>query len=198
MEVEGEVFSFDIFQAMKHLVEYESVHAVDTLDDLVQEVQSVQRADSLELTIEKALYSHEGSYELTEGVREAIFQLEVARPLSPIYEVCEVRLFKANECLPSVVQAPIVELKPLPEHLKYAFLGENDTLPVIIKSGLEADQERRLVEVLSRHKLAIGWTLADLRGISPAVCMHRILLEDGAKPTREPQRRLNPIMMEIV
>lgn len=28
--------------------------------------------------------------------------------------------------------------------------------------------------------------------------MHRILLEDGAKPSREPQRRLNLIMIEIV
>ncbi|CAM8990052.1 unnamed protein product [Rhodiola kirilowii] len=28
--------------------------------------------------------------------------------------------------------------------------------------------------------------------------MHRILLDDGAKPSREPQRRLNPIMMEVV
>ncbi|CAM8953807.1 unnamed protein product [Rhodiola kirilowii] len=52
--------------------------------------------------------------------------------------------------------------------------------------------------MLHRHKLAIGWTLGDLRGISPAVCMHRILLEDGARPSREPQRRLNPIMMDVV
>ncbi|CAM8923882.1 unnamed protein product [Rhodiola kirilowii] len=83
-------------------------------------------------------------------------------------------------------------------HLKYAFLGKNNTLPVIIKSGLEAGHEQSLIKVLNQHKLAIGWTLADLRGVSPAVCMHRILLEDGAKPSREPQRRLNPIMMEIV
>ncbi|CAM8906712.1 unnamed protein product [Rhodiola kirilowii] len=40
MEVEGEVFSFDIFQAMKHPMEFEEVHALDALDDLVQEVQS--------------------------------------------------------------------------------------------------------------------------------------------------------------
>ncbi|CAM8962665.1 unnamed protein product [Rhodiola kirilowii] len=39
MEVEGEVFSFDNFRAMKHPMEYEAVHALDTLDDLVQEVQ---------------------------------------------------------------------------------------------------------------------------------------------------------------
>ncbi|CAM8920552.1 unnamed protein product [Rhodiola kirilowii] len=38
MEVEGEVFSFDIFRAMKHPMEFEVVHALDTLDDIVQEV----------------------------------------------------------------------------------------------------------------------------------------------------------------
>ncbi|CAM8950192.1 unnamed protein product [Rhodiola kirilowii] len=38
MEVEDERISFDIFRAMKHPTEYEAVHALDTLDDLVQEV----------------------------------------------------------------------------------------------------------------------------------------------------------------
>ena len=28
--------------------------------------------------------------------------------------------------------------------------------------------------------------------------MHRILLEEGAKPSREAQRRLNPPMLEVV
>ena len=28
--------------------------------------------------------------------------------------------------------------------------------------------------------------------------MHRILLEDNAKPNRDAQRRLNPIMMDVV
>ncbi|CAM8913030.1 unnamed protein product [Rhodiola kirilowii] len=198
MEVEGEVFSFDNFRAMKHPMEFEVVHALDTLDDLVQEVQPELRTDPLELALNGAVYSHENSYELAEGVHEALSHLMISEPLTPRYEVNEVRLCKSNVFLPSIVQALEVELKPLPGHLKYAFLGENNTLPVIIKSGLDATQERRLVEVLSRHKLAIGWTLADLRGVSPAVCMHRILLEDGAKPSREPQRRLNPIIMEII
>ncbi|CAM8978286.1 unnamed protein product [Rhodiola kirilowii] len=35
MEVEGETFSFDIFGAMKYPMEFEEVHALDTLDDLV-------------------------------------------------------------------------------------------------------------------------------------------------------------------
>ncbi|CAM8993679.1 unnamed protein product [Rhodiola kirilowii] len=198
MEVEGEVFSFDIFRTMKHPMEIEEVHALDALDDLVQEIKPELRMDPLELTLNGAIYSHENSYELAKGVHEALTHLMISEPLTLRYEVNEVRLFKSNVFLPSIVQAPEVELKPLPGHLKYAFLGENNTLPVIIKSGLEADQERRLIEVISRNKLAIGWTLADLRGISPAVCMHRILHEEGARPSREPQRRLNPIMMEIV
>ena len=52
--------------------------------------------------------------------------------------------------------------------------------------------------MLSEFKAAIGWTLADIKGISAATCVHRILLEDGAKPSRVPQRRLNPPMMEVV
>ncbi|CAM8959633.1 unnamed protein product [Rhodiola kirilowii] len=194
MEVEGEVFSFDIFRAMKHPMEFEEVHALDTMDDLVQEVQPEPKADPLEAILNGA----ESSYELTKGLHETVAHLTISEPLTPDYEVNEVKLFKSNTFLPSVIQAPKIELKPLPGHLKYAFLGENNTLPVIIKSGLEAGQEHRLVKVLRQHKLAIGWTLADLRGVSPAVCMHRILLEDGAKPSRESQRRLNPIMMEIV
>ncbi|CAL9021601.1 unnamed protein product, partial [Prunus brigantina] len=100
--------------------------------------------------------------------------------------------------LPSVIQAPTLELKPLPNHLKYVFLGDKETLPVIVSSSLTAMEEEKLVRVLQKYKTAIGWTLADIKGISPTTCMHRILLEEGAKPTREAQRRLNPPMMEVV
>ena len=54
------------------------------------------------------------------------------------------------------------------------------------------------MQVLKEHKTAIGWTIADIKGISPSTCMHRILLEEGAKPSRQPQRRLNPPMMDVV
>ena len=69
---------------------------------------------------------------------------------------------------------------------------------MIISSKLSAPQEEKLVQVLKEHKTAIGWTIADIKGISPSTCMHRILLEEGAKPSRQPQRRLNPPMMDVV
>ena len=46
--------------------------------------------------------------------------------------------------------------------------------------------------------MTIGWTIPDIKGISPSTCMHRILLEEGARPSRQPQRRLNPPMMDVV
>ncbi|KAL1333587.1 hypothetical protein AAHE18_11G111800 [Arachis hypogaea] len=81
---------------------------------------------------------------------------------------------------------PKPELKPLPPSLKYAFLGEGDTFP------------EALIQVLRTHKTSLGWSIGDLKGISPARCMHKILLEDNAKPVVQPQRRLNPAMKEVV
>ena len=55
-----------------------------------------------------------------------------------------------------------------------------------------------LLEVLREHKVAISWTIEDIKGISPSVVMHKIHLEENAKPWREPQKRLNPAMQEVV
>ncbi|KAJ0556829.1 putative aspartic peptidase domain superfamily, reverse transcriptase/Diguanylate cyclase [Helianthus annuus] len=99
---------------------------------------------------------------------------------------------------PSLESPPQVELMELPKHLKYAFLGDNDTLPVIIVSNLEVAQKEGLLQVLKAYKAAIGWTIADLIGISPSIVMHKIITNEDAKPTRETQRRLNPNLREVV
>ena len=78
-----------------------------------------------------------------------------------------------------------LELKELPEHLKYVVLGENNTKPVIISSILSSSQENRLVAELKKKKEAIGWSLDDKLGINPAKCMHRIDLEPDAKLVRD-------------
>ena len=54
------------------------------------------------------------------------------------------------------------------------------------------------MEILKTHITALGWTIADIKGISPLICTHRIHLEEDVKPSRQPQRRLNPIMNEVV
>ncbi|RDX98685.1 Retrovirus-related Pol polyprotein from transposon 17.6, partial [Mucuna pruriens] len=66
----------------------------------------------------------------------------------------------------------------------YAYLDNNQQLPVIIANNLHREQEEKLLQVLRHHKKAIGWKLSDLLGISPSIYMHKILLEEEARPIR--------------
>ena len=49
-----------------------------------------------------------------------------------------------------------------------------------------------------KYKKAIAWSIDDLKGISPSICMHKILLNDDAKTSVEHQRSLNPMMKDVV
>ena len=60
------------------------------------------------------------------------------------------------------------------------------------------NQENQLLEILRNHRTALGWIIADIKGISPLICTHRIHLEEDVKPPRQPQRHLNPIMKDVV
>ena len=81
--------------------------------------------------------------------------------------------------------------------LQYAFLGPNETLPVIIANDLNSNQEAEVLHFLMENKEVLGWTLGDTWGISPIIVQHRIHLEDNAKPYRDRQRRLNPTVQEV-
>ena len=98
----------------------------------------------------------------------------------------------------SFEKPPQLEQKPLPNHLRYAYLGQSSTLLVIISTSLTTLEEEKLLRVLRDPKNYIGWSLIDLEGICPSICMHWIFLEDGHKPLVEAQRRLNPIMKKVV
>ena len=89
-------------------------------------------------------------------------------------------------------------LKELPSHLKYAFLEPEGAKPVIISAALNKNEEQQLLRILKKYKEAIAWSIEDLKGISPSIFMHKILLNDDAKTSVEHQRRLNPMMKDIV
>ncbi|XP_070043172.1 uncharacterized protein [Nicotiana tomentosiformis] len=58
--------------------------------------------------------------------------------------------------------------------------------------------EEKILKVLREHKRSIGLTMSNIKGISPEFFMHKILMEEGHKPSVEHQRRLNPNMKEVV
>jgi len=103
---------------------------------------------------------------------------------------------KLETCSIASEEAP--ELKVLPPHLKYSFLGGDTKKPVILSSLLTAEEEEQVIEVLRINQEAIGWQFSDLKEISPAYCMHRIHMEADFKPVAQPQRRLNPVIKEVV
>ena len=213
MEFDGEVIDFNISDAMRYPHDDHSCFSIDVIDSLAQEFFEDLNEDALEKTLTQGIgvKNEELALRLTHGnnkedlavpIQEDMMEMVAALESNPKHFGQFPNLnsipVSTNKLLPSIVQPPSLELKPLPSHLKYVFLGEQETLPVIISSSLTAQEEDKLVRVLREFKTAIGWTLADIKGISPTTCMHRILLEEGAKPSREAQRRLNPPMMDVV
>ena len=89
-------------------------------------------------------------------------------------------------------------LKELPKHLKYEFLGKEKTKPVIIAADLTSKKQKEVVKTLRKYKEAITWSIRDLKGISPSIFMHKILMEENAKLSIEHERKLNPVIKEVV
>ena len=89
-------------------------------------------------------------------------------------------------------------LKELPSHLRYAYLELPKSKPVIISARLSDAEEQKLLKILKNYQESISWSIDELKGINPSICMHKILLEENAKPSVEHQRRLNPFMKEVV
>nr|KAJ0204539.1 hypothetical protein LSAT_V11C500251440 [Lactuca sativa] len=167
-------------------------YRVDVVDDLVHQfTPKILHPDPLEFFLSN---NRDGVLELDDikMVKEA-FENAIEQERPPwSYQVEKLPTSFSDPLKPSLEEPPTLELKTLPSHLKYSFLGSNENLPIIISSDLTGLQEEALVKVLSKYKGAIGWTIADLKGISPATCTHRIITEARAKPSRDAQRRLNP------
>ncbi|GKA24411.1 reverse transcriptase domain-containing protein [Tanacetum coccineum] len=108
----------------------------------------------------------------------------------------ELKVCKSAES--SIDEPPEVELKDLPPHLEYAFLADNNKLPVIIAKDLSDDEKTALIKVLKSRKQAIAWKLSDIKGINPEFCSHKILMEDDYEPAVQHQRRVNPNIHDVI
>ncbi|KAI5343417.1 hypothetical protein L3X38_011293 [Prunus dulcis] len=195
MTVLGETVQFKVFESLSHPSSSIDCCSIDVLDSLVfSKFLLAQSNDPLQYVLSQSQNNFD-----EEVLMEMVAALEALKPypstFSPLIEPLEP---SATHLIPLIVKPPKLDLKPLPSHLKYAYLAEFETLPVIIASDLTPLEEDKLIRVLKEFKSAIGWSIADIKGISPTMCMHLILLEEGAKPTCEPQRRLNPHMKEVV
>ena len=54
----------------------------------------------------------------------------------------------------------------VPKNLRYVFLGEDETFPVVISYSFKSNQKAELVAILKTHRDAIGWNVADIKRVS--------------------------------
>ncbi|RVW78259.1 Transposon Tf2-2 polyprotein [Vitis vinifera] len=182
---------FHLCQKHIHPEENEGPEEVCMIDTLVEEHYNQSMLDQFE---ENPDESHE---DLDDGLAEPMGMNVVMSNWrqKPVI----LHLFKDEKEMKEAKDAILkLELKTLPAELKYAYLVEGNEAPVVISSSLTVSQEDNLLRILRNHKKAIGWKISDLKGISPLICMHHIYMEERAKSTRQPQRRLNPHMQEVV
>ncbi|XP_026450283.1 uncharacterized protein LOC113350376 [Papaver somniferum] len=162
MEFDDEIISFNIFEAMRYPSDVHSCFSIDIIDSLSQQIFELNDDDALENTIVEGLgygkYKDlETELSICDEHKEAILALNSLQEVPQKYNTFYVSLPITNEkLLPSIVQTPILELKPLPDHLKYIYLGDKEELSVIIAKDLTKVQEEKLVRVLREYKSAIG------------------------------------------
>jgi len=114
----------------------------------------------LEPKTESEIELESTNFDLNQIVESVV--IWASSPISPNLE-------PTNLTSPSIESSPSVELKALPNHLKYVYLREQETLPVIIASHLTIGHEESLMSVLRKYKKSIGWTMNDIKGLSPAI-----------------------------
>ncbi|XP_057491359.1 uncharacterized protein LOC130777083 [Actinidia eriantha] len=187
----------NIFNIAKQIGDKGEVQEINNIESIVEEcMQTSLYSDPLELCL---INPTNIEYNLNEEVKQIYSLLDTNEVFefnswAPKFEKLPLN---ENRLLPSSVQPPTLELKTLPSNLKYVFLGEKETYPVVISSSLTSSQETKLLAILKSHRDAIGWNVANIKGINPLICTHRIYLEEDIKPSRQLQRRLNPHMKDV-
>ena len=92
------------------------------------------------------------------------------------------------------------------EELEEYFDAPHESVQVEIEPGktlninpdLSESQKKQLVDVFQKHKEAFAWDYSDMKGIPANLCTHHIYIKEDCSPIRQPQRRMNPALKNIV
>ncbi|KAL4324813.1 hypothetical protein GQ457_11G025870 [Hibiscus cannabinus] len=189
-------FLKDMVTRKKHIEEFETAAATKTCLALMHNkskyksdaqicLQKLGIGEAKPTTVMLQLADH--SYVRPEGKSEDIL-VQVDKFIFPAD-------FLILDCKTNT-DAPIILGRPILATGRVLFDFGNEELIFRIDDQ-QAGQEEKLIETLRQHKEALGWTIADIKGISPTICMHKILLEDNHKPTVDAQR-LNQALKDVV
>ncbi|GKF64509.1 hypothetical protein Tco_0187957, partial [Tanacetum coccineum] len=133
-----------------------------TSEFILEEIEAYLKDDSISLEIDHADCDPE----------EDIFLIEKLLNNDPFQlPPMDLKQSKVTKTKSSIEEPPELELKDLPSHLEYAYLEENDKLPVVIANSLKDDEKDALLKVLKSHKWAIAWKSPTSR-VSTLIFVH--------------------------
>jgi hypothetical protein len=176
MNLNGKKYTYNFLRVSKHPSPFPPE------DEEIEEVGSLCFVETLRDPPQRAMENQTNDQQ-DEELEEATKELE---PQDGSVE--EEKFEDIGEIKPEEPQVPEVGLKPLPKGLKYEFLGPDKTYPVIVSNELSTEENEKLLNLLKKHRKVIGYSINDLKGLSPAFCTHRIHMEDQCKPVVDHQR----------
>ena len=147
LRVQDDEVKFNVFEAARQLAESDTCFIVETVEPIVSSQSSL--TNSLETSLVQSK-----SKELGEEAEEYVKWIDSFQPNRRKYY--EPLSENTQMSVPSFEQPPKMEQKPLPNYLRYAYLGDASTLPVIISASLAAKEEDKLLRVLKDHKDVLG------------------------------------------
>ncbi|PIN02745.1 DNA-directed DNA polymerase [Handroanthus impetiginosus] len=148
MKVQDQQITFNVLKAMKFPNESDECFSVNILDNLAgKEAIAKCPVDPLERALLGQLMR-----KMKRTLKQGVEPLERTTP--------------SKVLKPSIEEPPTLELKHFPNYLRYTYIGESDTLPIIISSSL-SDVQRKLNPIMKEavKKEIIKWL--DARIIYP-------------------------------
>lgn len=67
-----------------------------------------------------------------------------------------------------------------------------------INPRLDSDQQTQVIQKLQKQSGEFSWEYKDMCGIHPDMCIHHIYIQENVRPIRQPQRRMNLVLKDIV
>ena len=157
LRVQDDEVKFNVFEAVRHLVESDTCFMTETVEAIVSSQSGL--INPLEASLVQSDLEKLGE-EAEEYVKWMdSFEPNTRKYYEPLGE-------NTQTSVPSFEQPPKIEQNSLPSHLRYAYLGNASTLPIIISVTLTTTEEDKLLRVLRDHKNALGRSLADLKGFT--------------------------------
>jgi len=182
VQVGDEKMEFSLTQVMASPTSGDSCCSVDVLEKALNQEGKARYSmeDSLEVALVGCCATNSHSGEKEEYARLLNKSTAYMPRQSRRGVLCmeEPTSKKEEECLLTV------ELKPLPSHLRYEFFDPSHQFSVIVSAKLNGPQLEQLLDVLCKHKGAVGYSIYDIWRLSPSFYMHHIFLDDGHHPSR--------------